>query len=295
MMTYNRTPLSFLTFPSVDLEDEPFQVVIAKGVFDIVHGSPLMLAKGQEPISNEETVPFKLGTDIICHATAYAPFGEKAASWQVCLSVGTLRKRLTVTGPRAWVHTPLLGWSLSPIVSVRQVPIDYSLAFGGPGYDENPLGLGFVDLRRVDTTQEIRAPQILSGDARPHALGERLRVEGFGPIATTWRPRRDASHFERFSAAHPDLVTSGYLRGDEEVTLEQMHASIPRLAFRLPNWLLATALMDRAGFRYGAPLLLDSVEIDVARMRAVLLWRAAPPIYKDGVARVDLAVSRRSS
>ncbi|TKD09561.1 DUF2169 domain-containing protein [Polyangium fumosum] len=219
MKTCNKTPLALSTFSSVDLEDELFQVVIAKGVFDIVPGAPLALASAQEVIGIDEAVPFKIGTDILCQATAYAPGGVPVPSFRVGWSMGASTKHHTVTGPRARVYTPLLGWSLSPIVPVRQAPLGDALAHEGEGYR--------------------------------------------------------------------------YLRGDEEVILENLHPEYPRLTFRLPNLLVATALVDRVGFRYGSPLRLDTLSIDVERMRAVLVWRASPPLYKDGVARVDLAMQRR--
>ncbi len=295
MMICNKTPLSLFTFSSVDLEEEPFQVVIAKGIFDIVPGSFVELSPAQEPIQEDEAAPFKLGTDIVCHATAYAPTGERARSWRVRLAIGECKKSLTVTGPRAWVHAPLLGWSLSPIVPVRKVPIRYELAFGGEGYAPNPAGMGHVDPRRADKTRALAAPQILAADGRPPVFGEPYPVENFGAIPPSWLPRRDATYFDAFSVAHPDLVTRGYLSGHETVTLENLHPEHARLTFRLPDLLVAAAILDRAGFRYGAPLRLDTVSIDVERMRVVLIWRASPPLYRDGIARVDLAMQRRTS
>jgi len=62
------------------------------------------------------------------------------------------------------------------------------------------------------------------------------------------------------------------------------------ISFRLPSLLVATALVDGDGFRYGSPMRLDTLFIDADAMRAELSWRAALPVWKDGVARVDLAM-----
>ncbi|MBK9265694.1 MAG: DUF2169 domain-containing protein [Polyangiaceae bacterium] len=93
--------------------------------------------------------------------------------------------------------------------------------------------------------------------------------------------------------APPSLVTEGYLRGNEDVELVAMHPEHERFSFRLPNLLIAAAMTDHVGYRYGSPGRLDTIFIDMEAMRVSLVWRVVLPIYEDGVARVDVAMCGR--
>ncbi|UQA55738.1 DUF2169 family type VI secretion system accessory protein [Polyangium aurulentum] len=325
MKIKNATPLSLIAFQSVDLAGTPFEVVAMKGTFEIVKDAPLRLADAQEPIrtsdvlwerevpsslrAEDDLAPFKPATDVIVNATAHAPGGKSAAQWHAGVKVGALRKRVLVTGPRAWVHAPLLGWSMSPIVPVRAVPIRYERAFGGETYEKNPVGVGMVDVRRVDRSSDVPVPQILPADGRVPVLGEPYPVEGLGAIAKPWQPRRaragtfdDALKAQErptlppdfnvayWNAAHPDLICDGFLRGDEAVELENLHPEHARLAFTLPALVVAAAIVDRDGYRYGSIARLDTLLIDAERMRAEITWRATLPLYKHGIARIDAGV-----
>lgn len=317
----NRTPFAALTFSSVDSDGDPFQVVTLKGSFVIEKDAPLRRADVQVPIRlrevfweddrarslryEDDLAPRKTATDIIVNATSYAPCGRATSEWHASIAVAEREKRVLVTGPRAWVHTPLLGWSLSPAVPVASLPLRYELAFGGDGYEKNPVGLGFVDPRRVDRSREIRAPQILSPDGRLPVLGEPYPVEGFSAIAKAWQPRRvragtfaatdpprlpEDFDYAFYNAAHPDLIQDGFLRGNEQVRMENMHPEHAALSFQLPGLVLLVVLTNRAGYRQGCRAVLDTVFIDADAMRAELTWRA-PLAVRDhnSVARIDIA------
>ena len=230
MIIMNKTPLTTIAFPIVDDDGDLMLTVVAKGTFDIVPGdlarfsaqpSPIRITPVRWDMKNPSSVryeddlaPFKPSTDVIVNATAYAPGGKPLPLWRAGVRVGALQKRVTVTGPRAWVHTPLLGWSLTEPVAVRQVPLRYELAFGGEGFEENPVGKGYLDPAKIDKSKAIPAPQILPTPPLHAALrsnaelerglggevgraagavksvGGAYPVEGFGAIAKPWQPRR---------------------------------------------------------------------------------------------------------
>lgn len=326
MKTQNTTPYAVLSFPFVDREGAPFHAVIVKGTFAIEKDKPLTIAAEQAPIRAEDEAwadgatsslryesdlaPFKPATDVIVHATAHAPDKKPAPAWHAGISVGELKKRLVVTGPRAFAYTKKRGWTLGPIKPVDEVPIRYERAFGGAikvgerleAYPNNPVGVGYVDPRAADRARAHAAPQILAADGRPPVFGEPYPVEGLCAIPRTWEPRRarvgSAEPGQKlprdfdplyFNAAHDDLISDGFLRGDEVVMLENLHPEHAALSFTLPWMIVAAAIVDRAGYRYGAPARLDTVLIDAERMRAELTWRATLPLYDDGVAHLDVA------
>jgi len=290
----NRTPLDAVTFDAKDLEEKPFQTVVVKGMFCIERDKPVVMEEGAQEklIVDDDLVPFKLGTDVHVRATAYAPSG-KATSWRAGISVGALKKYVTVTGPRAWMRAPLLGWSLTPPVAVNRVPLRYEFAYGGPGFARNPLGIGYVDPRKLTSDAVIAAPQILSDDGVPLVFGKDYPVETFLPVSEKWPPRGLAEGFEACHAAPPSLVTEGYLRGNEVVELLAMHPEHERFSFRLPNVLIAAAVTDRVGYRYGSPGRLDTVFVDMEAMRVMLAWRVVLPLYEDGAVCVDVAMRGR--
>ncbi len=321
----NRTPLAAMAFPMVDLAGDSFLTVIAKGLFDVKKGEPLRLSPSPSRIRTasvpweaekhsslryeDDLAPFKTCTDIIVNGTAYAPGGQRAPAWRAGVRVGAVRKYMTVTGPRAWVHAPLLGWSLTPIVPVHRVPLRYELAFGGDGFEANPVGVGYCDPRTADTSQLVAAPQLLPEDGRAPVFGEPYPVEGFGAIARAWQPRRgragsfgeawatqearrlpedfDGSYW---NAANPDLSADAFLRCNEEVTLTALHPEHAELAFRLPSLLVAAGAVHASGFRNASPARLDTVIIDADELRVELSWRVALPLFKGGVESVHIAM-----
>jgi hypothetical protein len=333
MQLRNRTPFAPFTFQSLDLADEPFQVVIVKGTFDIHKDAPLERSAEQEPVRTgdeywddprasslrweDDLAPFKPRADIVVNATAYAPGGLPAKEWLAGVTVGGVTKQVLVTGPRAWVYAPPRGWVLGSPSPTAYVPIRYEHAFGGRierdgqvyVHEQNPAGLGFVDVRQVDTSRAVPAPTILTRDGRLPVLGETYPVEGLSAVAKPWLPRRTrAGTFDAawvaerhprlpldfdcgfFNCAHSDLIYDGYFRGDEEVRLERLHREHAIVTFRLPSLVVAAAITDRDGYRYGSPARLDTLTIDAERMKVLLLWRAALPLYRHGIARLDIAM-----
>jgi hypothetical protein len=194
------------------------------------------------------------------------------------------------------------------------VPLRYEKAFGGSGNAENPVGVGYVDPKKVDRASEVPAPQILTADGRAPVFGEPYPVEGLGAISKLWEPRRaragtfdDALPIEKqpripknhdplfWNAAPLDLIGDGFLRGYEDVELENLHPEHAKLSFTLPGLVVAAAIVDRVKYRYGSPARLDTVWIDAEAMQVELTWRVTLPVYKHGVARIDVGMIARDS
>lgn len=321
----NNTPLATLPFSAIDEDGDPMLTVVAKGAFDIVPNEPARFSKtpalirtipvfwdSDKPSSlrfDDDLAPFKPCPDVIVNGTAHAPNGKPLPSWRAGVRVGNHEKRITVTGPRAWVHTPLLGWSLSPIVPVKHVPLRYELAFGGEGYDSNPVGLGRIERASGDKSKMVLAPQILCEDGVSPKFGEAYPVQGFGAIQRAWQPRRaragmlgengSQSKEERlpndfdptyWNAAHPDLCADEFFRGNEDVSLTAMHPEHATLCFRLPEQVVGIGVVHASGFRDAAPGRLDTVFIDADAMKMELTWRATLPLFKEPVRSVHVGM-----
>lgn len=110
-----------------------------------------------------------------------------AARWSCGLALGyqseggphqQWQKTLTVTGPR---RTTLLGGVGQPQDS-QEVRLSWSLAYGGPEDERNPLGVGHPSSSETrQPQQEMPAATYRGGDYPPVHLG---------PVGKAWLPRR---------------------------------------------------------------------------------------------------------
>lgn len=325
----DRTPFSPLVFESVSPAGEPFQVVAVRGTFDIEPGKILRPNPEQLPIvaadeyradpqtsslrSANDLAPWKPNSDIIINATAHSPGGKPARLWTVDVEVGRKRLALQATGPCSWIHG-LAGWRLAGPEPCETTPVIYEHAFGGQWknekgagvFEENPVGVGYVDRKHLDTSRPLPAPRILAVDETPPALGQTTPPRGLGAIAPAWISRRKHAgtyddkwtqtrapalpedfHFDFYNAAHPDLVYDGYLKGDEPVRLRGLWEG-GDLSFGLPGFELGAVLTDRTGYHFASMAELDTLQIDVDTLQAFLVWRIAAPLLGDPLERIEL-------
>jgi hypothetical protein len=330
----NHTPFAPFTFEAADHDDDPFQVVVVRGTFDIVPDEPLRPAATQDPVKlapvfrgdplassllhDDDLAPYKERADILVEGNAYAPGARPHTEWLAGLKVGELSKRVMVTGPRVWTYHALGGWMLSRAAPTTVVPLCYENAFGGSATagdrdvicEHNPVGRGVVDKASVDRSQPIVAPSVMASDDFEPTLDGSHSVEGFGPIAKHWLPRRrhagtfDDAWVEKRSpqlpldfsplfhnCAHPDLIYPRHLEGDEAVRLERLHPEREILSFVLPSLQVFVVVTDGAGFRYASRARLDTLGLEPAANKAALVWRATMLLLEDGIRQIDIVAA----
>ncbi len=291
---------TFDILPGATLRPNPQQAPIVEA--DVWHGEPNLSSVYLE----SDLAPFKPQTDILVNAVAHAPGGRPLPDWNINVRVGPVCKALHVTGPRAWVKEAG-RWQLEAPEPVSEVPIRYEHAFGGIWATnwgethicpENPIGVGFGDDEGMSSADRIQAPQIESPDTPVVEWGKRYRPEGLGPICRSWQPRLgragtfdddwQRSRWPRLpldfkysfhSAAHPDLIAPGFLRGDEEIELVSL-SSDGTLRSWLPGYRMGTLCRLMDGSMSVAPLVLDTLMLDVPAMRTYITWRSFIPIAK---------------
>lgn len=212
------------------------------------------------------------------------------------------------------------GWTLGEPEPTRQVSVCWKNAYGGviPGTDDaegstpadverrNPLGCGIVTLDMPADAQIVRAPQIT-------ACGETLdwrdapEPQGLGLVSPWWCSRQqytgtydDAWLKERhpllprdfdtkfWQAAHPDLIATPHLRGDENYELHNLHPEHRIAKGRLPGLTLGVHCQreDRDEWHV---LKMDSVQFDWRKDGRILLtWRARFPLSEAGETKLTL-------
>jgi hypothetical protein len=215
----------------------------------------------------------------------------------------------------------LQDWTLTETAPAIAMPLDWTLAFGGaaPGseIDEhgiplagetaNPLGCGIVDPDCADEQLRIRAPSVTAPGLADLDWRQRYEPQGFGPISPWWRPRQrhagtyDETWLEQrhpllpedfdpmfWQCAHPDLIATPWLSGNEGYRMTNLHPDYPQAAGLLPCVTLGVHC-EREDRDEWIVANLDGVHFDWREDDRVLLtWRARFPLPEAGETRLTL-------
>ena len=250
------------------------------------HGTATPIATAQ-PVSDR--IPRKARAEIVFVGSAYAKGGEAIARRKVRFSVrgpsGSLvDKTLSIVGER---RINAITKAVSQPQRFVRMPITWELAFGGPGFPDNPVGVGF-------DAKDPRQPSILSesGARTAAGLGPRrtpaLSVVSEGPLALP-----TAFDFSTFLTA-PDDQRVDALPGREEIVLHGLHPDHDDVRCTLPD--LAPRASLRAGdARLDVPLVRDTLVVDGDALTCTVVWRgdvALPASWRDDALEVDVDSAR---
>lgn len=238
----------------------------------------------------------KRNPEFLVTGRAYAPGGRPARAVRVTARLGERTKQLLVAGDRHWEP----GSGATEPAPFTEMPLDWSRAFGGPRFAENPLGRGMEEVPIPGVGHRVPLANI-EDPALPPEQRQR-RPAGFGPIDQTWPQRQrlagtyddrwlreDYPGFARdidwrfFNTAPPDQQFARPLTGEEEYALENLHPQEPLLAGRLPGIAPRLFLVRR-----GAEDALEEVALALTtvwffphRRRAVLVHHGVAPIAEE--------------
>lgn len=256
---------------------------------------------GQSSIRYEaDLLPTKPATDVLVNGHAYAAAGKSAEVVDVSIRVGPLNKRLRVFGDRHW-YNGFPGLKPSSPAKFERMPITYERAFGGwdttdpdPArqrlYPKNPIGSGFA--MKEQHLEGRTLPNVEDPSHLISTWNDRPTPGGFGAIASYWSPRLEwggtyddqwmkekfpllPDNFDdRFhQCALPDQQVGGYLRGGEEVALENLTES-GSLRFCLPKVYLAFSTRFGSQQReHRASLQTVVIEPDVPQV--IMVWHTS--------------------
>lgn len=191
--------------------------------------------------------------EFLAAGSCYAP-GGSAPAGRAAVRVGPLSRELAVFGDREWVRGPS-GLAPGPARPFAEMPLDWSRAFGGHGFEENPAGKGAgpVDapwgetLRPLPNVEEPPSLVGLPTDAPvpasflPLPFNTPSRRKLAGTYGDAWRRERwpglpddvDMRFFNLASA--PQVLPDGFFAGGEAVAVEGMHPKRRGIESRLPK------------------------------------------------------------
>lgn len=251
---------------------------------DVHFGAP-----GQSSVRYEADVASeKPKVDVLVNGRAHAPGGRKSERVIVGLKVGSIDKRLVVTGDR-------VGRSTRPRPFVT-MPIVYERAFGGHKenggdfYGLNPVGVGYRGNRSQQPSIETEHPNVEYEDGRQEPAG-------YGVISREWRPRLDfagtydvewtkkrwpmlpADFHPAYHQAAPHDQQLDELHGGERVEVLNMTPE-GRWEFRVPTLRVPLRLWY-ANEGGSANLRVDTLIIEPDSYRITLKARAKIPMRRN--------------
>lgn len=302
MLVKNVTPFVHAAKVTSRRPPQPEMTFVVKGTFALGAGSlqplddqpPLtadVYAEGDEERAGECLYPgdfadWKANAEVLLHGSCHAPGGRPTPEANVRFAVGAWSKQLRVTGPRGW-SDGLVSRASAPL-PFTTMELSYANAFGGPGYDANPVGRGFG-------TREAPSVELPGEPLRPES---RPVPASFAPINPAWPPRvgkrgtkygpawrkERAPYFAEdfdwtfFHAAPADQQLPGYLRGDEEIVLQGLLADRASLRAKLPGLRVRVFAKDAEQRFRELTMVLDTLFVDAEAATVTLLWRGLLPV-----------------
>jgi hypothetical protein len=309
LQIHNKTPFSAALNIFADKNGIDTAIGVVKASFDMGSGG-IRPSQSQPPVvtsdeywaepgnssikyASEMSLP-KPATDIVMNCHAVSPGKDPVKVLKVGLSVGAYHKSVIVYGDRYWRGRFGCYTKTSPEPFIEK-PIIYENAFGGTDPDapkrtetRNPVGCGI----KTKKWTRVRVPNVLDPKRLIYSRSYRPEPAGFGYIAPNWAQRvKYAGTYDEkwkkeqapflpkdfdprfFNAAHPDLITRGYLLGGERVRITNAHPkgviefSLPKITFSL--------VFHIAGQRSTASSVMDTVLLEPDENRFSMIFRAS--------------------
>jgi uncharacterized protein YjbI with pentapeptide repeats len=268
-------------------------------------GDVLSEADAPECLYDADLALFKPRADLLLSGTCHTPGGTAVTTCLVSLRVGSWSKTIAAIGNRSWKKGMVFSKPGEPQPFTR-IPLRWSNAYGGPGFADNPAGTGF---------KEGLMPNLEYPDRLVTKPSQKVEPAGFGPVHRTWKQRTQRMgtydkkwlkerwpafpadfDWTHFNAAPADQQLEGYLRGDEEIELTNLHPEHTKLKTRLPG-LRVRVLVREGPIPNGdshqpstinhqlhvreVPMNLDTLFVDADKGEVVLLWRGLADVADD--------------
>ncbi len=255
---------------------------------------------------------YKKQGEVLITGRAYPPGEEPQSACAVRLQIGNIDKQVYVVGDREWRN----GVPTDP-TPFHEMSLGWANAFGGEGFDKNPLGKGASKIVDDDTGKKHHPlPNVEDPKKLVTSPGQRPDPVGFGAIDLTWPQRmKKAGTYDKkwleerypgypedldwtfFNVAPPDQWIEGYFEGGESFVLENMHPTERRLESRLPS-LRARCFITRDSEEAEAEdefrevnMRLDTLHLFPHHKRGIVVFRGLTEVSEDDAADIKQLVA----
>lgn len=305
----NKTPFPHFAFEKLGYMNEHWFTVVIKATCDInpttnyceFSDTQLPIVMADKYRTTPENSSLLVETDLVLHkprgelyltGTARTLEGQAVPHWESGFTLGSLNKQLTLSGPRYWEYQDT--WLLTEPLPITALPLIYEHAFGGQhekqAYPDNPIGVGWYDVTKLNTSEKYAAPQITYPQLE-NEIGVSSPVAGFGLYSRWWqqrmqyagtyddlwlnetRPYYPADFKNDFLMGAPADQQQAYFKGDETLTLKGVFAESPAVTLTLPKigFLAEQRVPEQANAYH--QLNLDTVHVSLDERKLYLTWR----------------------
>ncbi|MBL4630668.1 MAG: DUF2169 domain-containing protein [Paraglaciecola sp.] len=254
---------------------------------------------------------FKPRADLLLVGTCYSPTKQPINTCQVRFQVAEQSKLLNVFGER---YRYGLMDNISTPEPFTKMSLCYENSFGGKGYSKNPLGKGYTKSENETESEKawvlanIEDPDTsLSGVINPP------EPAGFAPLDKMWQQRYakigsynndwlksrwpwfpEDFNWQHFNAAPQDMQVAGYLKGDESLYFENLHAEHAQYQSRLPGIRVRCFINkkcppdDNNNYKFHeVKMNLDTLWVDMDTEKLALVWRGFTTVLSDEYEEVE--------
>ncbi|RZL64502.1 MAG: DUF2169 domain-containing protein [Variovorax sp.] len=251
----------------------------------------------------------KTCAEFLATGHAYTHHQQEKTACAVALQVGPLKRQLAAFGDRFWIDGR--ATAPQPFESMR---LDWSRAFGGPAFADNPLGIGHAP-EAVNGLMVQRLPNVEDPHRRIDHPARQMAPACLGAMDVSWPSRMqwigqayDAHWREHlfpgfsqdmdwrlFNAAAPEQRWPGLDRiaGGTPYEVWNMHPTLPVQRGRLPDWRARSFIARRSASGQAEPERFDEVPLRLTTAwffphlaQIALIWHGETGIAEDDAADV---------
>lgn len=195
----------------------------------------------------------KLKGEVLVWGRCFTPNGEPRVASQAGIQVGGITKTLNIFGDRYWKRAGGTVQVITDPEPFTEMPLSYERAFGGTGFEKNPLGRGMTPVLSPSGQEIFPLPNIESAERLIGSPSDRPEPAGFAPFDFTWPQRAkklgtydnrwlqerwpsypDDMDWTYFNAAPEDQQMDRFFEGREQIVIRNMHKKKPVIESRIP-------------------------------------------------------------
>lgn len=257
---------------------------------------------GESPLP--DTGMPKPNGEVLVTGKCFARGGNPVPAHEVSVQVGTFNKILYVFGNRFWRQAGGVVKTISEPMPFKEMEISFQNAYGGEGFERNPLGKGFAPVKdekgeTFHPLPNIEDPDHLIGSPvdKPEPAGLSV-LDPMLPQRMRFQGTYDKDYKKKFFPGYPedfdwhhflcapeDQWIKGFFKGNESFEIRNMHPDIPVISGTLPDlyarcFIRHTINSDEPEF-IELSMNLDTIWFFPEKMLALLIWRKGIEVADD--------------
>jgi len=311
MLVANLTHFPFATLITSRRPPQVEMTIVVRGRFDAIAGGVARIREGMpaapfDPMAQgvlsgdtfaenddaaegavlhpSDLAPYKLNAEVLVTGSCHVPGHALVTECTAAVKVGQWSKGLKVVGRRT---------SSSKPIPFSSMPLDWTHAYGGPGDPDNPVGKGRVgselpNLLPVGSGAGTQRVVNLGAVSPRWPLRAAKLGKNYGPVWQKTRAPWPSDDFDwtHYHSALPDQQLTGYLRGDELVTLTNLHPEHGQVETQLPGVRVRAFVRRATREIVEVPMSIDTLVVRSDEGAIDLAWRGLCAVAEDDLADI---------